>query len=99
MVTNIINDAPMAIQCYKFRMPITPLVLTDEQLKSIRVPVLFLIGEHEVIYSPHTANDVVQKLKHVAPFIETEIIKGANHDITFVQAEMVNNSIIKFIKN
>lgn len=99
MVANVINDAAMAIQCYKFRMPITPLVLTDEQLKSVRVPVLFLIGEHEVIYSPHTANDVVKKIEHVAPSIKTEIVKGANHDITFVQAEMVNNSIIEFIKN
>jgi len=99
LVEDVVTDASLAFKCFKFKMPVTPLVLTDNELKSIKVPVLFLVGEHEVIYSHYSAKDAVEKLNRVAPQIKTEIIPGANHDITFVQAELVNEKIINFIKN
>jgi pimeloyl-ACP methyl ester carboxylesterase len=34
----------------------------------------------------------------VAPKIETELIPGAGHDLTFVQAELVNEKIIEFLR-
>jgi pimeloyl-ACP methyl ester carboxylesterase len=98
-VEDVVTDAALAFKCFKFKMPVTPLVLTDSELKSIKVPVLFLVGEHEVIYSHYSAKDAVEKLNRVAPQIKTEIIPGASHDITFVQPELVDVKIIKFIKN
>jgi pimeloyl-ACP methyl ester carboxylesterase len=96
LVKDIVTDASMAIKCFKFRMPVTPFVLTDKELESIKVPVLFLVGEHEVIYP---AKDVEERLRRCAPKVTTEIIPNASHDLTFVQAELVNKHIISFIKN
>jgi len=59
------------------------------------VPTLFLVGENEKIYS---AKKAVQRLNEVAPQIETEVIPNAGHDLTIVQAEMVNRKVLEFLK-
>lgn len=92
----IVTDALLGLKCYKFRMPITPSVLTDNELKSIMVPTLFLVGENEKIYP---ARKAVERLNNLAPQIQTDIIPDAGHDLTIVQAELVNNKIIDFLKN
>ena len=66
-----------------------------EELKSIKVPTLYLVGEHEKIYS---AQKAIQRLHKVAPHINTEIIPNAGHDLTIVQAEMVNTKVLEFLK-
>jgi len=80
------------IQRHKTPMP--P-VLTDTEWGSLRTPALFLAGEHEVIYS---AEKAVRRLKRVAPQVTAEIIPGAGHDLTFVQAAIVNERILQFLK-
>ena len=70
-------------------------VLEDEDLRSIKVPTLFLVGENERLYS---AQEAVQRLNRVAPHIKTEIIPNAGHDLTVVQAEMVNRKVLDFLK-
>ena len=76
------------------KVPIPP-VLTDAEWQSLAVPALFLVGEHEVIYS---ATKAVRRLKRVASQVSAEIIPGAGHDLTFVQAAMVNDRIVEFLK-
>lgn len=78
----------------RHRAPIPP-VLTDEQWGSLRVPTLFLVGEHEVIYS---AEKAVLRLRRVAPMVTAEIIPGAGHDLTFVQTAAVNERMLRFLK-
>ena len=60
-------------------------------------PALFLVGEHEVIYSPDKA---VAWLKRVAPSVTAEIVRDAGHDRTMVQAEAVSGDrpCIKYMK-
>ena len=72
-----------------------PAVLTDAEWGSLRTPVLFLVGENEVIYPPRKA---IRRLKHVAPQVTTDIIPGAGHDLTFVQTARVNERILQFLK-
>jgi len=71
-----------------------PPVLTDDEWGSLKMPVLFLVGEHEVIYSPERA---VRRLRRVAPAIAAEIVPGAGHDLTFAQAALVNRRILEFL--
>ncbi|RPH94318.1 MAG: alpha/beta hydrolase [Calditrichaeota bacterium] len=89
------NDALMAMKCFTFRMPITPTVLTDEELRSLQIPILFLVGENEVIYP---AAQAVDRLKTVAPWIVTKIIPDAGHDLTIAQTELVNSTILTFLQ-
>jgi pimeloyl-ACP methyl ester carboxylesterase len=95
LVDEYITDAMMALRCFKFKMPIPPTVLTDDELRSIEVPALFLVGENEKIYPSQQALD---RLHAVAPRIHAEIIPGAGHDLTIIQAELVNGKVVDFIK-
>jgi len=85
----------MAIKRFKFRMPVYPTVLSDEELRRISIPTLFLVGEHEVIYS---APEAIGRLNSVAPQIKTELIPNAGHDLTIVQTALVNKKVIEFLK-
>jgi pimeloyl-ACP methyl ester carboxylesterase len=59
------------------------------------MPTLFLVGENEKIYS---AQQAVEHLNTVAPNIETAIIPNAGHDLTLVQADVVNDRILDFLE-
>ena len=94
-INDIMNDALMALKCFKFKMPIHPTVLSDAELRSISIPTLFLVGENEVIYS---AQEAIDRLHSAAPHIKTEIIPDAGHDLTIVQSGLVNKKVIEFLK-
>jgi pimeloyl-ACP methyl ester carboxylesterase len=88
------DDALMATKCFTFRMPVTPTVLTDEELRGLKIPVLFLIGEHEVVYP---AEKAVQRLRTVAPSIRVEVIQDASHDLAISQTQRVNELATAFL--
>jgi pimeloyl-ACP methyl ester carboxylesterase len=94
-IDDILNDAFITLKCFKFKMPISPTVLSDDELRGIRTPALFLVGEHEVIYPAHAA---VGRVNSVAPHIQTEIIPGAGHDLTIVQSVLINKKVIDFLR-
>jgi pimeloyl-ACP methyl ester carboxylesterase len=83
------------MRCYKPIRLIRPTVLDDVELKVIKMPALYLVGEHEKIYS---ARKAVRRLHKVAPQIKTGVIPDAGHDLTFVQAEIVNTRVLEFLK-
>ena len=58
------------------------------------MPCLFLVGENEKIYSAESA---VARLKRVAPQVKAEIITGAGHDLTMVQADLVARKVLAFL--
>jgi pimeloyl-ACP methyl ester carboxylesterase len=69
-------------------------VLDDMALRNFNVSSLFLVGEHEKIYS---AQKAVGRLNRLAPQIKTGIIPHAGHDLSFVQAELVTKTILDFL--
>jgi len=68
---------------------------TVAQWNDLRVPTLFLVGEHEVIYP---AEKALRRLRRVAPHVQAEIIPGAGHDLPFVQPDTVNRKILDFLR-
>lgn len=76
------------------KTPIPP-VVADAEWGGLKVPALLLVGEHETIYSAERA---VSRMKRVAPLVRAEVIPGAGHDLTFVQAAIVNRMILEFLK-
>jgi pimeloyl-ACP methyl ester carboxylesterase len=87
-------DQFLAMQSFKPKRLVNPRILEDHELANIQIPVLVLIGEHEKIYSAHEALD---RLHRVAPDIQTELVPGAGHDLTAVQADLVDTLIIEFL--
>ena len=90
-----IDEACLTLRSFKIRRMVKPTVLTDDQLHSIKIPVLYLVGENEKIYSPIKA---IGRIKKVAPHIKAEMLPDAGHDLTVVQAEVVNKKILDFLK-
>lgn len=90
----MVDQLRLAMQSIQRRLPIPP-VWTAAKWRALTVPALFLLGEHETVYDAHKA---VRRLKRVAPQVTAEILPGAGHDLTIVQAEMVNRSVVEFVK-
>lgn len=95
LLDEFIENTLMALQSFKPDLGIAPTVLADKELESLQVPTLFVVGEHERIYS---AQKAVRRLNKVAPQIKTEMIPQAGHDLIVVQAEMINSKVLDFLK-
>lgn len=85
----------LASKCFKTRSPAKSTVLNDDELKSIKTPALFMVGENEKLYP---AQKAVKRFNTLAPRIQTEIVPNAGHDLCKVQAEMVNEKVLEFLK-
>ena len=94
MIEEEVQFAVMRLKCFKRIRFIKPTVLQDAEIKHMNVPALFLVGENEKMYSAHKA---IQRLHQVAPHIKAEMIPDAGHDLTIVQAKMVNSKVIDFL--
>jgi len=90
----VIDGVVLALKCFKTRRAPNPTVLDDNELKSIKVPALFLVGENEKLYP---AEKALQRLNTAVPQIKTELIHEAGHDLIIVQSEMVNKKILEFL--
>ena len=87
----------LAMRSFKPKMPASPTVLTDEQWQNLKVPILYMVGENEVIYSV-SAEKVVSRLNNEVPQIVTELIPNAGHGFTSLQADIVNQKVLAFLK-
>ena len=58
------------------------------------MPCLFLVGEHEKIYSAKAA---VGRLSRAAPQVKAEIIPGAGHYLTLVYPDLVAERVLEFL--
>jgi pimeloyl-ACP methyl ester carboxylesterase len=65
----------------------------DDELKTLNMPVLLLIGDHDIINNEKS----VEKAKKLLPHIETIIIKNAGHFLSIDQSEIVNARILDFL--
>lgn len=91
----VIDQMEISIKAYKPKTSIArPTVLNDEELKSIKCPALFLVGDNEKIYSPQKA---MARLERLVPSIEKEIINNAGHG-SILQSPQTNERIMNFLK-
>lgn len=93
-VDEAVADWEVAERCFGPLPTTIATVLEDKALQRFRVPLLFLVGENEKIYS---ALKAVRRLNRVAPQIKTEIIRQAGHDLWVVRAEIVTRKILDFL--
>jgi pimeloyl-ACP methyl ester carboxylesterase len=66
---------------------------TDEELKSLHLPVLLLIGDQDIINN----EDALKRAKGLVPGIKTDVIKNAGHFLSFDEPETVNKMVMKFL--
>jgi len=96
LVAEHIDEAYLAVRSFNSSPLIYPNVFSDQELQELAVQLLFLVGENEKIYS---ANNALERLHKVAPHIQTQLIKGAGHDLSMAKAKQVNELILKFLSS
>jgi pimeloyl-ACP methyl ester carboxylesterase len=70
-------------------------VLSDDELRNIDLPVLYLVGEHDgVCDDPRQA---VARVNTVAPKIQTLLIPGAGHDAIVSHSQVVAQAVLQFL--
>ena len=69
-------------------------VFTDDELRQIIVPILLLIGDHEIMYEPKKA---LERATSLIPDIQAELIPNASHMLNKDQPELVNKKILEFL--
>lgn len=83
-----------------FRMPmetarVAPAVVPDDALRTMRVPTLLLIGDHEVISDPARA---LERSRRLIPEFEGELVPECRHDMVSGEADIVNARVLDFLK-
>ena len=95
IVDDRVDFIETAYKCFKFKSLPNPTVLTDSELQSLKVPVLYIVGSNETVCHPDSA---INRLNKAAPLIQTERISGTGHDLIFTHTEIVNGRILRFLK-
>ena len=95
LLEEFVNILYMAQRTFKAKLPIFTTVMDDEELQSITVPTLYIVGENDKIYS---AQKALQRLKDVAPHIKAEIVASAGHGVALSHAQLVNRKVLEFLK-
>lgn len=90
----MVEESIAAARCFDFVPHLAPTVMEDNELQYIDVPMLFLVGENEKIYS---AREAVAHLNKVAPQIRTEVLSGVGHDIIRVHPEQITEKVLGFL--
>jgi pimeloyl-ACP methyl ester carboxylesterase len=71
-----------------------PPVYSDAELRQICIPMLLLIGDHEVIYDPER---VIRRARRLVPGLKAEIVPSANHNAQVTAPDLVNSRILEFL--
>jgi pimeloyl-ACP methyl ester carboxylesterase len=84
-----------------FRVPletlrVMPVMFSDDQLRTMRVPTLLLIGDHEVICDPGTA---LARARRLFPDLQAELVPQSGHDMCVSQHRIVDARVLDFLKD
>lgn len=90
----LIDESMVAGRCFNFKPHLAPTIMEDDELRGLKIPVLFLMGENEKIYS---TPDAVARLQKVTPHHRVEVISRAGHDLNIVEPETVNRLVLEFL--
>jgi len=94
LLTIMVEDAFLALRSFTPRPVVPPTAVRDEQLASLVPPTLVLLGENERFFDPTKA---LERLRRVAPHIESALLPGCGHDLFVVGAVEVNRRILEFL--
>jgi pimeloyl-ACP methyl ester carboxylesterase len=72
---------------------VTPTLFTDDELRSLGMPVLLLIGDHDVVNDGRS----VERAERLVPDLTARVIPEAGHTLTMDQPELTDGIILEFL--
>jgi len=94
-LNDTINDVKLVAKCFKPKATVVPKLMSDDEIRGINIPALFLMGENEKTFNHRKA---IQRLNRVNSYLRHETISHAGHDLSIAQAELVNEKVLAFFK-
>lgn len=67
---------------------------SKKELQSLKIPVLVLIGDHDIVNSPK----IFIKAHKYIPNVTTDVITDSGHFMSIDQAEIINKKVVEFLK-
>jgi len=77
------------------RIPFRPTFSNDE-FASLKMPVLLLIGDREILYDAEAA---IARARQLIPHVEAAIVANAGHMLSTDQPEEVTSRVLRFLQN
>ncbi|MEV6973753.1 alpha/beta fold hydrolase [Kitasatospora sp. NPDC093806] len=68
---------------------------SDEELRSIGLPVLVLVGARSALLRPRR---VLERVTALIPDVRAELVRGAGHGLNLERPEEVNEQLLRFIR-
>lgn len=91
-----VDEILLARECYGMMMPpVRGLALPEEELASIGVPALYILGERDG--ATDNPREVLAHLAAVAPEIETMLVPEAGHDAVVAQPKLIADRMLEFL--
>jgi len=75
---------------------ILPSMFSDDELRALRVPVLVLIGENEVMYDPSMA---LERIRQLIPDFKAELVQECSHEMCGSQSRIVDARVLDFLND
>ena len=77
-------------------LKVAPRKFKNDELKSLDMPVLLLIGDKELLYNPRSA---VNYANRTLPNVDAELIPKCNHAVVSDQTALVSDRVLGFFKS
>jgi pimeloyl-ACP methyl ester carboxylesterase len=90
----VIQGFVIQVQTYKPNMNKIP-VISNSNLSRFPANTLVFIGQDEILYN--NSNDVVARIRSVAPHVTVIVVPDAKHMVSLDQPTLVNEKIISFL--
>lgn len=92
----MVDENLLAIKCFKTKIPASMTVMSDHELKNIKLPVLYIAGEDDKIMA---VNEAADRLNRLVKDVRTEVIPDADHCLFITHPDLVSERILDFLKD
>jgi pimeloyl-ACP methyl ester carboxylesterase len=91
-----IDEILLVRDCYgQMFPPVRAAMMSDEDLKSIIAPTLYILGEQDGATSD--ASQAIARVQALIPHVETMLVPGAGHDVVAAEQAALTERILKFL--
>ena len=94
LADEMVEDNMLAIKCFKTKIPASMTVMSDDELKSIQVPLFYIAGEDDKIMPVSSA---AKRLNDLVPDVSTLVIPEADHCLFITHPDLVSKLILEFL--